>query len=215
MIKIRLSIFYRTKPMIPSLSWAIFLTLLFSFSSNAFAQDNIQKKTFAVIEFDGTGVPSQTMQDITDRFAKEYSSFKKDQFTLINRAQMRRTLQEQNIKVFGCSTFKCGLEAGKSLDVDYIVIGSLVKNGPVYSLKSQLIDVKRSKTISRADYDNIIGDIISVMEKEVKKAAAYLASAKIEVEPLKAKEAPKEVVQKLLILPIEITLDQSFEQEKI
>ena len=148
MIKIRLSIFYRTKPMIPSFSWAIFLTLLFSFSSNAFAQDNIQKKTFAVIEFDGTGVPSQTMQDITDRFAKEYSSFKKDQFTLINRAQMRRTLQEQNIKVFGCSTFKCGLEAGKSLDVDYIVIGSLVKNGPVYSLKSQLIDVKRSKTIS-------------------------------------------------------------------
>ena len=215
MIKIRLSIFYRTKLMIPSFSWAIFLTLLFSFSSNAFAQDNIQKKTFAVIEFDGTGVPSQTMQDITDRFAKEYSSFKKDQFTLINRAQMRRTLQEQNIKVFGCSTFKCGLEAGKSLDVDYIVIGSLVKNGPVYSLKSQLIDVKRSKTISRADYDNIIGDIISVMEKEVKKAAAYLASAKIEVEPVKVKEAPKEVVQKLLILPIEITLDQSFEQEKI
>ena len=128
---------------------------------------------------------------------------------------MRRSLQEQNIKVFGCSTFKCGLEAGKSLDVDYIVIGSLVKNGPVYSLKSQLIDVKRSKTISRADYDNIIGDIISIMDKEVKKAAAYLASAKIEVDPVKAKEGPKEVVQKLLILPIEITLDQSFEQEKI
>ena len=53
------------------------------------------------------------------------------------------------------------------------------------------------------------------MDKEVKKAAAYLASAKIEVDPVKAKEGPKEVVQKLLILPIEITLDQSFEQEKI
>jgi TolB-like protein len=215
MTKIRLSIFSITKLINPNFYWAISIALFISFSSNIFAQGTIQKKTFAVLEFDGTGVPDRTMQDITDRFAKEYSSFKKNQFIIINRAQMRRTLQEQNIKVFGCSTFKCGLEAGKSLDVDYIVIGSLVKNGPVYSLKSQLIDVKRSKTISRADYDNIIGDIISVMDKEVKKAAAYLASAKIEVDPIKAKEGPKEIVQKLLILPIEITLDQSFEQEKI
>ena len=215
MIKIRLSSFLRTKLKSSSLSWAIYLSLLFSFSSNTFAQDVVQKKTFAVLEFDGTGVASQTMQDLTDRFAKEYSSFKKDQFTIINRSQMRRTLQEQNKKVFGCSTFKCGLEAGKLLDVDYIVIGSLVKNGPVFSLKSQLIDVKRSKTISRADYDNIIGDIISIMGKEVKKAAAYLASAKIETDLVKGKKGPKEIVQKLLILPVEITLDQSFEQEKI
>ena len=214
MTKIRLNKFFDSKLLIPSSSWYISLIFISLFSSS-FAQGVIQKKTFAVLEFDGTGVPDRTMQDVTDRFAKEYSSFKKNQFSIINRAQMRRSLQEQNIKVFGCSTFKCGLEAGKSLDVDYIVIGSLVKNGPVYSLKSQLIDVKRSKTISRADYDNIIGDIISIMDKEVKKAAAYLASAKIEVDPVKAKEGPKEVVQKLLILPIEITLDQSFEQEKI
>ena len=214
MTKIRLDKFFDSKLLISSSSWYISLIFLSLFSSS-FAQGVIQKKTFAVLEFDGTGVPDRTMQDVTDRFAKEYSSFKKNQFSIINRAQMRRSLQEQNIKVFGCSTFKCGLEAGKSLDVDYIVIGSLVKNGPVYSLKSQLIDVKRSKTISRADYDNIIGDIISIMDKEVKKAAAYLASAKIEVDPVKAKEGPKEVVQKLLILPIEITLDQSFEQEKI
>lgn len=214
MTKIRLNKFFDSKLLISSSSWYISLIFLSLFSSS-FAQGVIQKKTFAVLEFDGTGVPDRTMQDVTDRFAKEYSSFKKNQFSIINRAQMRRSLQEQNIKVFGCSTFKCGLEAGKSLDVDYIVIGSLVKNGPVYSLKSQLIDVKRSKTISRADYDNIIGDIISIMDKEVKKAAAYLASAKIEVDPVKAKEGPKEVVQKLLILPIEITLDQSFEQEKI
>jgi len=214
MTKIRLNKFFDSKLLIPSSSWYIALIFISLFSSS-FAQGVIQKKTFAVLEFDGTGVPDRTMQDVTDRFAKEYSSFKKNQFSIINRAQMRRSLQEQNIKVFGCSTFKCGLEAGKSLDVDYIVIGSLVKNGPVYSLKSQLIDVKRSKTISRADYDNIIGDIISIMDKEVKKAAAYLASAKIEVDPVKAKEGPKEVVQKLLILPIEITLDQSFEQEKI
>jgi len=188
--------------------------LLFIFTSSyTLSQGVIQKKTLAVLEFDGTGVPDQTMQDVTDRFAKEYGSFKKDQFTIINRAQMRKTLQEQNLRVYGCSSFNCGIEAGKALDVDYIVIGSLIKNGPVYSLKSQLIDVKRSKTISRADYDNIIGDIISIMSKEVKKAAAYLASAKIEVEFVENKV--EETQRKLIILPVEITLDQSFEQEKI
>jgi hypothetical protein len=133
---------------------------------------------------------------------------------MINRAQMRKTLQEQNQRVFGCSSFKCGLEAGKALDVDYVVIGSLVKNGPVYSLKSQLIDVRRSKTISRADYDNIVGDLVSIMAKEVKKSAAYLASAKIEVDIIDNKAA-NEIQQKLIILPVEITLGESFEQEKI
>ena len=182
--------------------------------TNIFAQTLAQGKTFAVLEFDGTGVPDQTMQDVSDRFAKEYAAFKKDQFTMINRAQMRKTLQEQNQRVFGCSSFKCGLEAGKALDVDYVVIGSLVKNGPVYSLKSQLIDVRRSKTISRADYDNIVGDLVSIMAKEVKKSAAYLASAKIEVDIIDNKAA-NEIQQKLIILPVEITLGESFEQEKI
>lgn len=182
--------------------------------TNIFAQNIAQGKTFAVLEFDGTGVPDQTMQDVSDRFAKEYAAFKKDQFTMINRAQMRKTLQEQNQRVFGCSSFKCGLEAGKALDVDYVVIGSLVKNGPVYSLKSQLIDVRRSKTISRADYDNIVGDLVSIMAKEVKKSAAYLASAKIEVDIIDNKAA-NEIQQKLIILPVEITLGESFEQEKI
>ena len=190
---------------------ALFLLYL---PTNMFAQNIVQKKTFAVLEFDGTGVPDQTMQDVSDRFAKEYAAFKKDQFTMINRAQMRKTLQEQNQRVFGCSSFKCGLEAGKALDVDYVVIGSLIKNGPVYSLKSQLIDVRRSKTISRADYDNIVGDLISIMAKEVKKSAAYLASAKIEVDIIDNKAA-NEIQQKLIILPVEITLDESFEQEKI
>ena len=190
---------------------ALFLLYL---PTNIFAQNIAQGKTFAVLEFDGTGVPDQTMQDVSDRFAKEYAAFKKDQFTMINRAQMRKTLQEQNQRVFGCSSFKCGLEAGKALDVDYVVIGSLVKNGPVYSLKSQLIDVRRSKTISRADYDNIVGDLVSIMAKEVKKSAAYLASAKIEVDIIDTKAA-NEIQQKLIILPVEITLDESFEQEKI
>ena len=193
----------------------IFFFLFYLFiSSIAFSQGAAQKKTFAVLEFEGTGVPDQTMQDVSDRFAKEYALFKEEQFILINREQMRKTLQEQNIRIFGCSSFKCGLEAGNTLDVDYVIIGSLTKNGPVYSLKAQLIDVENSKTISRAEYDNIIGDILTVMSKEVKKAAAFLASAKIEIDIIQTKVV-EGLERRLIILPIEITLDQTFEQEKI
>jgi len=52
------------------------------------------------------------------------------------------------------------------------------------------------------------------MAKEVKKSAAYLASAKIEVDIIDNKAA-NEIQQKLIILPVEITLGESFEQEKI
>jgi len=190
------------------------LSLLFlSIPSIAFSQGP-RKITIAVLEFEGNGVPDQTMQDVSARFATEYAAFKGSKFIIIDRSQMRTTLQEQGMRVYGCSTFKCGLEAGNALGADYVVTGTLTKNGSVYGLKSQLIDIKSARTISRANYDNIVGDILTVMSKEVKKAAAYLASAKVESEVVQ-KEVAEISNQKVIILPLEITLDESFEVEQL
>ena len=191
------------------------LSLLFlSIPSIAFSQGPTQRITIAVLEFEGNGVPDQTMQDVSARFATEYAAFKGSKFIIIDRSQMRTTLQEQGMRVYGCSTFKCGLEAGNALGADYVVTGTLTKNGSVYGLKSQLIDIKSARTISRANYDNIVGDILTVMSKEVKKAAAYLASAKVESEVVQ-KEVAEISNQKVIILPLEITLDESFEVEQL
>ena len=190
------------------------LSLLFlSIPSIAFSQGP-RKITIAVLEFEGNGVPDQTMQDVSARFATEYAAFKGSKFIIIDRSQMQTTLQEQGVRVYGCSTFKCGLEAGNALGADYVVTGTLTKNGSVYSLKSQLIDIKSERTISRANYDNIVGDILTVMSKEVKKAAAYLASAKAESEAVQ-KEVAEISNQKVIILPLEITLDESFEAKQL
>ena len=194
--------------------FCILTCLLLSFPSIAFSQDPTRRITIAVLEFEGNGVPDQTMQDVSARFATEYAAFKGSQFIIIDRVQMRTTLQEQRIRVFGCSTFNCGLEAGNALGVDYVVTGTLTKNGSIYSLKSQLIDIKNARTISRANYDNIVGDILTVMSKEVKKAAAYLASAKLEFEVVQ-KEVAEIPNQQVIILPLEITLDESFEAEQL
>ena len=191
------------------------LSLLFlSIPSIAFSQGPTRRITIAVLEFEGNGVPDQTMQDVSARFATEYAAFKGSKFIIIDRSQMRTTLQEQGMRVYGCSTFKCGLEAGNALGADYVVTGTLTKNGSVYGLKSQLIDIKSARTISRANYDNIVGDILTVMSKEVKKAAAYLASAKVESEVVQ-KEVAEISNQKVIILPLEITLDESFEAEQL
>ena len=191
------------------------LSLLFlSFPSVAFSQGPTQKITIAVLEFEGNGVPDQTMQDVSARFATEYGAFKGSKFIIIDRSQMRTTLLEQGVRVYGCSSFKCGLEAGNALGADYVVTGTLTKNGSVYGLKSQLIDIKSARTISRANYDNIVGDILTVMSKEVKKAAAYLASAKVESEVVQ-KEVAEISNQKVIILPLEITLEESFEVEQL
>ena len=191
------------------------LSLLFlSIPSIAFSQGPTRRITIAVLEFEGNGVPDQTMQDVSARFATEYAAFKGSKFIIIDRSQMRTTLQEQGMRVYGCSSFKCGLEAGNALGADYVVTGTLTKNGSVYGLKSQLIDIKSARTISRANYDNIVGDILTVMSKEVKKAAAYLASAKVESEVVQ-KEVAEISNQKVIILPLEITLEESFEVEQL
>ena len=191
----------------------IFL-LIASISTPALSQNSVRRQTIAVLEFEGNGVPDQTMQDVSARFATEYAAFKGSKFIIIDRSQMRTTLQEQGIRVYGCSTFKCGLEAGNALGADFVVTGTLTKNGSVYSLKSQLIDIKSARTISRANYDNIVGDILTVMSKDVKKAAAYLASAKVESEVVQ-KEVAEISNQKVIILPLEITLEESFEVEQL
>ena len=197
--------------------WAAFsiIVLLFlSLSPVAYSQGAARLRTVAVLEFDGVGVPDQIMQDVSERFANEYANFKKGEFILLNREQMRQNLQDQNVRVFGCSTFKCGVEAGNALGADFIVIGTLTKNGPVYSLKSQLIDVKNERTISRADYDNIMGDIVTIMSTEVKKAAAFLASADVESGALQTKSVDA-VEPQVIILPLEISLDETFDRAKI
>ena len=71
------------------------LSLLFlSIPSIAFSQGP-RKITIAVLEFEGNGVPDQTMQDVSARFATEYAAFKGRKFIVIDRSQMRTTLQEQ------------------------------------------------------------------------------------------------------------------------
>mgnify|MGYP000910508568 CR=1 FL=1 len=83
-----------------------FISLLFlSLSPSVSAQDAVRQRTVAVLEFDGVGIPDQTMQDVSERFAIEYANFKKGEFILLNREQMRQNLQEQQIRVFGCSSF--------------------------------------------------------------------------------------------------------------
>jgi TolB-like protein len=188
---------------------------MFMFTSG-FSQDNIiaQKQTVAVLEFEGNDIPDQTMRDVTDRFAIEYSNFTGSDFIFIDREQMRLILKEQGFRIYGCATFECGVEAGNVLGADYVVIGTLTKNGPVYGLKSQLIDIKKARTVRRANYDNIVGDILTVMSKEVKKAAAYLASAEVETEVVQ-KEAGEIPYQKVIILPLEISLNESFEAEQL
>jgi TolB-like protein len=155
MIKTPQSLFFGNRMKIIRVKQVFYvLSFLFlSIPAIAFSQGQTQKITIAVLEFEGNGVSDQTMQDVSAQFATEYAAFKGSKFIIIDRSQMRTTLQEQGVRVYGCSTFKCGLEAGNALGADYVVTGTLTKNGSVYGLKSQLIDIKSARTISRANYD--------------------------------------------------------------
>jgi len=53
------------------------LSLLFlSIPSIAFSQGPTRRITIAVLQFEGNGVPDQTMQDVSARFATEYAEFR-------------------------------------------------------------------------------------------------------------------------------------------
>ena len=56
--------------------FCILTCLLLSFPSIAFSQDPTRRITIAVLEFEGNGVPDQTMQDVSAHFATESAEFR-------------------------------------------------------------------------------------------------------------------------------------------
>ena len=79
-------------------------------------------------------------------------------FTIVERSEMKRLLDEQKFQYSGCVDISCAVEIGKMLGAKSMVVGSVSKLGNTFSIDSRLIDVKTSESYVSADY-SVKGDI--------------------------------------------------------
>jgi len=118
------------------------------------------------------GIPETYALAFTDRLRHEL--FNTGVFAVMERSEMDEILTEQGFQLSGCTTDQCYIEAGRILNVDHIVAGSVCQIGSLYSINLRLISVETSKTEKSVAVD-YQGEVEQVLASQMKEAALELA----------------------------------------
>ncbi|MBI4772610.1 MAG: hypothetical protein HY788_00280 [Deltaproteobacteria bacterium] len=98
------------------------------------------KPTVAVLDFESIGSEEYLGKAVAEIMRTELVGTQ--QFRVVERAQIRRALSEQELQMSGVIDDRSAVELGKLLGADLIIVGSVVKIGTAYTINSRMIDVK-------------------------------------------------------------------------
>ena len=129
------------------------------------------KKSIAVLNLDAYGISKNDALALTNRLTTEL--FKSNYFNVVERAKMEEILKEQGFQLSGCTTSECLVEAGKLLNVELMLGGSVSKLDNYYAIELRVIDVETGGILSVASVD-IKGDLGTVLTQGLKKAVQKL-----------------------------------------
>lgn len=107
-------------------------------------------ETVAIIDFEGIGISKSESRALTQRLTSEIVEIGK--FTVVERSEMKRLLDEQKFQYSGCIDVSCAVEIGKMLGAKSMVVGTISKLGNSYNVDSRLIDVKTAENYVSANY---------------------------------------------------------------
>ncbi len=145
-----------------------------------------QKLTLAVLDLEAKGVSQVEAEVISEKFrsylAQEFLSARyqrqkdKTQYTVIERDQMEKLLDEQGVQISGCVDEACAVELGKILGAYQVVLGTIGLVGETFSVTVRFIDVETAEVVGKpADrqYKGSIDDVISTVIPEVADELIY------------------------------------------
>jgi TolB-like protein len=125
------------------------------------------KKSIAVLNLDAYGISNADASALSNRLTTEL--FKSNYFNVVEREKTNEILDEQGFQLSGCTSSECLVEAGKLLNVELMLGGSVSKVGNYYSIELRIIDVESGAILSVASVD-IQGDIGKVLVDGIREA---------------------------------------------
>jgi TolB-like protein len=190
-------------PRVFTFIFLLFTIALLLLTSGVIADDSKDdaKKKFRVAIFDfkaGESITEKEAATITDMVRTEMIKNKK--FTVIDRENIKRVLEEQGFGQKGCTDTSCEVQLGKLLAANKIMTGSISKLGNSYIINTQVTDVEKgTNDIAEKEKTKTIDDMDSAIKDLVEKIADAMEST-ITEEPKKAKgeevKEPKKTVIK-------------------
>lgn len=134
------------------------------------------KLTLAVMDLDGDGIQQAYLEVLSDRLRSELLF--SEQFEIVQRARMHNILQEQGLRLQGCTTPFCAAKVGRMIGVDRIVIGSMNKAEDMYSSYIRMVDVESGKVVKTVSVDCGECEIKRVISETIPELAKRLIEIK-------------------------------------
>ena len=153
------------------------------------------KKTVAILDFEGRGISQMEAATLTDRLMSEMVST--DAVILVERNQMNEIMEEQGLQQSGCTSAECAAEVGALLGVQNMVSGSFGKLGNTYTVDAKMFSVETGATIRasskthKGEVDGLLGIIEIVAWELVGLQPPADLLAKLGGGPAVVAEAPK------------------------
>ncbi|MFH1824035.1 MAG: CsgG/HfaB family protein [Candidatus Firestonebacteria bacterium] len=104
-----------------------------------------EKEKIAVATFDAKVVSAAEAEIVANFLRSDMVNTQK--FTVLDRTNMDKILNEQKFQMSGCTNMECAVEVGRILNVRKMVVGTLSKLGTFYYLEVSVVDVETSAIV--------------------------------------------------------------------
>lgn len=146
-----------------------------AFSNNFIA--NPKAPNVAVNAFTFDGISEVSANTLTDAFRSHL--LKTQKFQVMERSNMKQILEEQEfIQSDVCDAASCGVQIGKLLGVEKIVMGHIGKVNDVYSLTVRLVSVQTGR-VDADESMTIKGNESLLLTEGIPNIARKLAGLKV------------------------------------
>ena len=149
---------YKQKACAPALA----VLLLFFFQPESFGQSTFSSKPhIAILNLEGREISESEAATFTDQLRGHLVNL--GTFIVLDRHKMEDILKEQGFQQSGCTLTECAVRAGRMLNVQKMVAGSIGKIGKTYAINISTIDVE-SVRIEKSFNRNYGGEIDGLLE---------------------------------------------------
>jgi len=125
--------------------FSLLFILFFVLSSQfLFSTDKIKPRV-GILEFQAKSVPEVEADSVGEIFTTELVMT--GRFDVVDRKNVENLLEEMDFQLSGCTDSSCAVEVGQILSLEYMIYGSVIKLGRVYSINIQMINVATAQIV--------------------------------------------------------------------
>ncbi|MBI9104900.1 MAG: hypothetical protein JEY99_20960 [Spirochaetales bacterium] len=120
----------------------LIIILLITVCFYIFSEDEL-KPRIGILNFTAKSVSVMDAEAVGEIFTSELVLT--DKFDIVDRQNIKNILEEMDFQLSGCTDSSCAVEVGQILSLEYMIYGSVIKLGELFSINVQMINVETAQ----------------------------------------------------------------------